>query len=117
MAILLDLRARTPAMSLEFLGHEANIAGGVGLIAWLSGAAVLPCRVVRKGWTRHEVEVLDEILVDRSADKGAEIERITREALSTLSAQVMRAPEQYFWFNRRWVLEPVSSAPPTSSTL
>jgi lauroyl/myristoyl acyltransferase len=111
MAILLDLRARTEAMALDFLGHKANIAGGVGLIAWLSGAAVLPCRVVRKGWTRHEVEVLDEILVDRTADKGAEIERITREALSVLSAEVMKSPEQYFWFNRRWVLEPVPSAP------
>ena len=111
MAILLDLRARTEAMSLEFLGHQANIAGGVGLIAWLSGAAVLPLRVIRTGWTRHEVDVLDEILVDRSADKGAEIERITREALSALSAQVMRSPEQYFWFNRRWVLEPLSPAP------
>ena len=111
MAILLDLRARTEAMALDFLGHEANIAGGVGLIAWLSGAAVLPCRVVRKGWTRHEVEVLDEIIVDRGGDKGAEIERITREALSTLSAEVMKAPEQYFWFNRRWVLEPLPPGP------
>jgi len=116
MAIMLDLRARTEAMSLEFLGHHANIAGGVGLIAWLSGAAVLPLRIVRKGWTRHEVQVLDEILMDRSADKGAEIERITREALGTLSAQVMRSPEQYFWFNRRWVLEPVSSAVSASGT-
>ncbi len=108
MAILLDLRARTEAMSIEFLGHEANIAGGVGLIAWLSGAVVLPCRVVRKGWTRHEVEVLEEILVDRNADKGAQIERVTREALGALSDQVMGSPEQYFWFNRRWVLEPLS---------
>lgn len=117
MAILLDLRARTEALSLEFLGHRANIAGGVGLIAWLSGAAVLPCRVVRKGWTRHEVTVLTEILVDRSADKGAEIERVTREALTALSAQVMKAPEQYFWFNRRWVLEPIANQPgPGDST-
>lgn len=110
MAILLDLRARTEALSLTFLGRPANIAGGTGLMAYLSGAAVLPCRVMRTGWDHHEVEVLDEILVDRSGDKAAEIERITRRALDALSAAVLQAPEQYFWFNRRWVLEPLAAS-------
>jgi KDO2-lipid IV(A) lauroyltransferase len=109
MAILIDLRARQQALPLEFLGHPANIAGGVGLMAWLSGAVVLPCSLVRNGWTRHEAKVLDEILVDRAADKGAEIERITRRALTVLSAEAMRLPEQYFWYNKRWVLEPVAA--------
>jgi KDO2-lipid IV(A) lauroyltransferase len=110
MAILLDLRARTEALSLRFLGRPANIAGGTGLMAYLSGAAVLPCRVVRTVLDRHEVEVLDEILVERSGEKAAEIERITRRALDALSAEVLKAPEQYFWFNRRWVLEPLASS-------
>lgn len=113
MAILLDLRARQKALSLEFLGHQANIAGGVGLMAWLSGAVVLPCSVLRRGWTRHEARVLDEILVDRDADKATEIERITQRALRVLSDEVMKSPDQYFWFNKRWVLEPLS--PPTDA--
>lgn len=107
MAILIDLRARTEALSLDFLGHKANIAGGLGVMARLSNAAVVPCRVIRKGWWRHEAVALDEILVDRSADKGAEIERITQRALDLLGEQVMQYPEQYFWYNKRWVLEPI----------
>jgi lauroyl/myristoyl acyltransferase len=109
MGIVLDLRARQKALALEFLGHPANIAGGVGLIAWLSGAAVLPCSVVRVGWARHEARLLDEIVVDREADKDAEIERITHRALSVLGAEVMKSPEQYFWYNKRWVLQPLAA--------
>jgi lauroyl/myristoyl acyltransferase len=109
MAILIDLRARQQALPLEFLGHPANIAGGVGLMAWLAGAVVLPCSVVRVGWARHEAKLLDQIVVDREADKGAEIERITRRALSVLGAEVMKSPEQYFWYNKRWVLQPLAA--------
>jgi lauroyl/myristoyl acyltransferase len=86
----------------------SHIANGVGRMAWLSGAVVLAYSVIRKGCIHHEVRVLDEILVDRQADKQAEIERITRQALSVLSDAVMEWPEQYFWYNKRWVLEPLT---------
>ncbi len=108
MAILVDLRARNEAISVDFLGHKANVAGGVGLMARLSGAVVLPCRVIRRGWTHHEIQVFDEILLDPGAEKNAEIERVTQRALNVLSDEVMRHPEQYFWYNKRWVLEPFS---------
>jgi lauroyl/myristoyl acyltransferase len=105
LAILLDVRARKKALSLRFLGKTAEIAGGGAYLAWLSGAVVLPYRVTRKGWTRHEVVVLDEIVMDRKRPRDEEIRRVTQEALNLLGAQALRMPEQYFWYNKRWVLE------------
>ena len=110
MAILLDVRARSEAMSLDFLGKKANIAIGAGLMARLSGAVMLPYRVTRKQWTQHEVEVLDEILIDRRGSRDEEIKRVTQQAFDLLGSQVMEMPEQYFWYNKRWILEPLSPA-------
>ncbi|MGD9298142.1 MAG: lysophospholipid acyltransferase family protein [Thiohalocapsa sp.] len=113
LAILLDVRARKKAMSLSFLGKTAEIAAGGAYLAWLSGAVVLPYRVTRKGWTRHEVVVLDEILIDRKCSRDEEMRRVTQEALEVLGAQALRMPEQYFWYNKRWVLEALA---PVSET-
>jgi lauroyl/myristoyl acyltransferase len=106
LAILLDVRARNRAISLNFLGKTAEIAGGGAYLAWLSGAVILPYRVTRKGWTQHEVVVLDEIMVDRGRTRDEEIRRVTQRALDVLGSQALRMPEQYFWYNKRWVLEP-----------
>jgi lauroyl/myristoyl acyltransferase len=106
MAILLDVRARNKAMRLDFLGRQAGIAGGGAYLAWLSGAVLLPYRCVRRGWTRHEVVVLDEIMMDREGARDEEIRRVTQRALDVLGSQAMEMPEQYFWYNKRWVLEP-----------
>jgi len=71
---------------------------------------MLPYRVTRKQWTQHEVEVLDEILIDRRGSRDEEIKRVTQEAFDLLGSQVMEMPEQYFWYNKRWILEPLSPA-------
>ncbi len=105
MAILLDVRGRHQAMSLDFLGQQANLAGGAAYLAWISGAVLLPYRVIRRGWTQHEVQVLDEIMLDRAGARDAEIKRVTQQALNVLGSQALAMPEQYFWFNKRWVLE------------
>jgi KDO2-lipid IV(A) lauroyltransferase len=110
LAILLDVRARNKAMSLDFLGKTAEIAGGAAYLAWLSGAVILPYRVTRNGWTRHQVVVLDEIMIDRGRTRDEEIRRVTQRALDVLGSQAIRMPEQYFWYNKRWVLEPFGLA-------
>ena len=110
LAVLLDVRARNRAMSLNFLGKTAEIAAGGAYLAWLSGAVILPYRVIRKGWTRHEVVVLDEIMMDRGRTREEEIRRVTQQALDVLGSQALGMPEQYFWYNKRWVLEPLGSA-------
>jgi lauroyl/myristoyl acyltransferase len=110
LAILLDVRARNRAMSLNFLGKTAEIAAGGAYLAWLSGAVILPYRVTRTGWTRHEVVVLDEIMMDRGRTREEEIRRVTQQALEVLGSQALGMPEQYFWYNKRWVLEPLGPA-------
>jgi Kdo2-lipid IVA lauroyltransferase/acyltransferase len=44
--------------------------------------------------------------VPRTGDLEADIEALTAELAARLEASVREAPEQYFWFHRRWKSKP-----------
>jgi lauroyl/myristoyl acyltransferase len=35
---------------------------------------------------------------------------MTQEVMNVFSRAILDAPDQYFWFNKRWVLEPLDPA-------
>ncbi|MBR1836276.1 MAG: lysophospholipid acyltransferase family protein, partial [Kiritimatiellae bacterium] len=121
-AILPDTRSRTPGVEVPFLGGKANLARGMGLLAWQTGAAVLPLVMRRTGWRRFSVEFFPVVRADRSAPRETEERRITEEVLALFDGAVRADPGQWFWYNKRWVLDPVerraepasAPAPPAS---
>ncbi len=107
IAILVDLRARQPDLKLPFLSHTADLGRGVGLMSYLAKCPVLPAYATRLPGGRHQWHFKDAILPDPDANRNEDAERILRQALPPLEAAIRTHPEQYFWFNKRWVLEPI----------
>lgn len=108
-AILPDTRSRTPALAVPFLGGTANLARGMGLLACQGGAPILPLVMRRVGWRRFEVEFFPTLRADPAADRDAEELRLTRETIARFDAAIRATPEQWFWYNKRWVLDPVEA--------
>jgi len=106
VAILIDLRARMGGETYRYLGHEAWMANGLGLLAAKSGAEVLPVAIWREGRERHVFEALAPRRLDPGARGPAERTALFQGCLDELGAKVLAHPESYFWFNKRWVLEP-----------
>lgn len=109
MAILPDVRMRTEAVRIPFLGKEANIGSGMALFARHAGVPVFPCIVTRQGWTRHGATLYSPIWPDPSLDKDEDVKRISRQVMEIVTRAIMSQPEQWFWYNKRWVLEPVAT--------
>ncbi len=107
LAILPDVRSRTPGLQIKFLGQTANIAGGMGLIARMTGVPIFPCVITRQGWMRHHYRVCDPIWPDPSLAKEEDWRRITQEVFDIIEHAIRAKPEQWFWFNKRWVLDPL----------
>jgi lauroyl/myristoyl acyltransferase len=42
-----------------------------------------------------------------ATDRKDEAVRLTKEAMSLIDAEIKKTPEQWFWFNKRWILQPV----------
>jgi len=104
LAILPDINVRAKGVTVDFLNGEATIATGAASFARLANCPVYPVCVRRLGWTRHDALLLDPIFPDLTADKIQDQHRVMQEIMTALSAEILQTPEQYFWYNKRWVL-------------
>jgi KDO2-lipid IV(A) lauroyltransferase len=107
LAILPDVRSRTEALKINFLNGEANLGAGVTLFARQCNCPIYPAVVRRIGWTRHEATVFDPIYPDASLEKAEDWQRMMQQMMDIFTAEIAKTPEQYFWYNKRWVLDPV----------
>jgi KDO2-lipid IV(A) lauroyltransferase len=107
LAILPDVRMRTEAVKVRFLGKEANIGGGMAMFARHANVPVFPVIVTRVGWTRHVAQIYPPVWSDPALDKETDIQQMSQKVMDIVSDAIMAQPEQWFWYNKRWVLEPV----------
>ncbi len=112
MGLLPDLRVKTAQTPIPYLGKQANLGRGAAMFARSAKSAILPAVCRRVGWAQFEVTTWDPIVPDDSVPKEEDWERMTRELMRVLSEVVMDSPDQYFWFNKRWVLEPLADERP-----
>ena len=106
LAILPDIGVRARGITVDYLNNKAMIAPGTAHFAQLADCPIYPIFVRRIGWTRHEVELLAPIRSDSEADRDEDQQRIMQEIMDAFTAAVLKTPEQYFWHNKRWVLNP-----------
>ena len=104
LAILPDINSRAKGVTVDYLNGKATIAPGAAHFAQLANCPIYPVFVRRIGWTKHDAELLDPILPNPEADKEEDQARIMQEIMSAFSDAVLKTPEQYFWHNKRWVL-------------
>jgi KDO2-lipid IV(A) lauroyltransferase len=107
LAILPDVRSRTKALTIDFLGGQANLGAGAALFAQMANCPIYPVVLLRHGWTKHEYNVFDPIRPDPSLDKKKDWQRMMQQLVSIFDREIRENPEQYFWFNKRWVLDPI----------
>ena len=112
LAILPDVRAKRAALDIAFLGGRANLGRGLALFARAAGVPVFPTYCRRTDWTQHVFTSLEPIWPDPAADPDADERRITQLVMERVEPAIRAQPEQYFWFNKRWVLEPLGKSPP-----
>ena len=104
LAILPDVHAKVNFMPVRFLGGQAQTPAGMALFARVAGVPIIPASVRRIGWTRHELKGFPPIWPDPSLDEKADWQRMTQYVMDCFDRAVREHPEQYFWFNKRWVL-------------
>ena len=106
-AILPDLRVPQPDVEVDFLGGKANVSHAGAMFAVKCGCPIVVA-VMRREHGKHVFDHLATLRPDPSAvDKKAEAERLMREAMRLLDEKIRLHPEHWFWYNKRWILQPV----------
>jgi len=109
LGFLPDVRAKREAILIEFLGRPANIYGGMAGFARHARAAILPSVAVRIGWTRHRWTIFEPVWPDPDVGREADSRRITQEVMRVYERAIREEPEQFFWYNHRWILTPLET--------
>ena len=105
-AILSDLRVRKRDVEADFFGGKANVSRSAAAFAVHAGCPIVVAAMSRRNGC-HVFSHLATLRPDPAAqDKREEARRLTREALKLLSDEVMRNPGDWYWYNKRWILEP-----------
>ena len=108
-AILPDLRVPQPDVEVDFLGGKANVSHAGAMFAVKCGSPIVVA-VMRREGGRHVFDHVGTLRPDPQAkDAKAEAARLTREAMRMLDERVRKHPEHWFWYNKRWILQPVNT--------
>ncbi len=114
LGFMTDLRARSDGVKVRFLGKEAHVVAGMAMFARQAKVPIIPAVARREGWMRHSWEVFDPVVADPSLSKEEDFQRMTQIVIDHYDHVIRSEPEQYFWYNNRWVLyrRPEGGFPP-----
>ncbi len=108
LAILPDVRMKTPDLTVHFLGGEANLGRGMAAFARRTGSPIVLAKIRRVGLSHHVFDLAEPIFPDKSLDDEADVRRLTETVMAAIEAQIRADPGQWFWYNKRWVLDPLT---------
>lgn len=106
-AILLDQNAsRREGVFVPFFDVPASTSKGLALLAFKTGAPVVPIFIHREPDGRHRVIVDPAVPLSRTGDRERDLVEATALFTRIIEAKVRRWPEQWFWVHRRWKTRP-----------
>jgi KDO2-lipid IV(A) lauroyltransferase len=105
LAFLADLRVED-GIEVDFLGTKAWVAPGMALFASQTQVPILPVILTREGWTRHRITFHPSVVPDPGTDKREDQKRMTQDVFTIIDRAIREMPEQWFWYNKSWILDP-----------
>ena len=103
VGIVGDQDARRSGIFVPFFGRPASTHRGPALFALRLGAPVFSCIARRMPGSDVRYEIRGErVEFERTGDLDRDVTALTTELAARLEKEVRRAPEQYFWFHKRW---------------
>ena len=107
VGIVGDQDARRAGVFVPFFGVPASTHRGPALFALRLGAPVFACVARRLPGPGVRYEVSGQpVDVERTGDLEADVHAFTTRLAAALEGEIRKAPEQYFWFHRRWKSKP-----------
>ena len=107
LAIMPDLRSRQPGVRVRFFGGEANLYPGMGHFARQIEVPIFLAVMKRRGWTNHTIDLYGPFEPDPARPKDEDATRLSQQVMDVVDAEVRQDPGQWFWYNKRWILDPL----------
>jgi lauroyl/myristoyl acyltransferase len=102
VAMLVDRHLGRDRVTVQFLGREASFLRTPALLAYMTGAPIVPCFIERIGPGRFLAQPGTPIRIAREGPRDAAILAATQEIADALAVRVRSHPEYWYHFYRYW---------------
>ncbi len=107
-AILPDVRHNKPGVGVTAFGKpDVQLGKGMAKFARMSNVPIVPFFMERLDADHHRIHLGEPLYPDLNADADADAHRLTQAVWDLFEARILAQPEQWFWYNRRWLLTPL----------
>lgn len=104
--IPLDQNFGTGGVFVDFFGQKAATATGPVILARRTGAALLPCFIVRQKNDTHKIIVEPQLELITGKDNQETIFINIQRLTQIIESYIKQYPEQWGWIHRRWKSRP-----------
>jgi KDO2-lipid IV(A) lauroyltransferase len=101
-AVTLGVDQNSGDAFLPFFGVPAGTVTGPARLALHTGVPLLPAFCVREPDDTYRMIFLPPIRPEKTADREADVLRVTAEVNAALEEVVRRRPDQWLWIHNRW---------------
>lgn len=102
IGLLMDQDGGRDGAILNFLGRPASCVKGPAFLARLKAAPVVPAFITGNEDGSHTVLMKPALYIEKTADKEADIVRLTERLNLLLEEHIRTFPEEWFWMHDRW---------------
>ncbi len=106
LLIPLDQNFGTSGVFVNFFGTKAATATGPIVLAQRTGAAIVPCFIVRGKDDIHDIFFEPAINLERGGSEQEVIIRNIQKITDIIEVYIRRYPSQWSWIHRRWKARP-----------
>lgn len=102
-AILIDTNInQKDGVIVDFFSKPLRQTSTPAYLARKFNAAIIPIAIRTDDEKHYTIKVYDEIVVERSEDEAADIQKATQAQASWLEALIKEEPKFWFWLHKRW---------------
>jgi KDO2-lipid IV(A) lauroyltransferase len=102
VAMLMDRHMGRDRVEVSFLGRRAWFLQTPALMAYLTGAPLVPCFIERLGRARFSVQPGDPIVVTREMPRDEAVRRAAQQFADQLGDRIRARPHQWYQFYPYW---------------
>lgn len=102
----LDQNFGTGGVFVDYFGRKAATATGPVILAQRTGAALIPCFIIRQPDNRHAIVFEPEVPLEQGSTEEESIMINVQRLTSVIESYVRQYPAEWSWIHRRWKAQP-----------
>jgi len=110
LLIPLDQNFGTSGIFVNFFGTKAATATGPVVLAQRTGAAIIPCFIVRQKDDTHDIFFEPAIKLEKGKNEQESITQNIQKITDIIEFYIRKYPSQWSWIHRRWKARPKASS-------